>query len=1039
MNSNAHNHTSERGVSLVEMLIAITIMIVIIVAALLIYDSSNKVFKKSSESADMQQNTRVAYEKIVADVRMAGFDYKRGGRVSATGAAAWAPTRAYISGTIVTPISPNGHNYRATNGGTSNATAPTWPTGSGATVAEGGASTVVWQETGSVVYEQPDEQIELAGTSALTIRGNFDYDAGETGDVDHGREPNLESASFPVVTTGNSEIVTYALRSNDNTKNTDSLTFYADVNASGSPTRRAFPGGAAERLITIPTVDLTNVNPPYTLYRFTLADNGSIVSTPLADNIRSLNFDYFEDGAATKALTDLAGAAAPNVGGGGQYNPATPSATINERIIRSKIRAVRVRLVGMNPQPDGSFVDAADTAATNYRKFAVESVVVPRNLGKVGIPETEGDPPEPPTITSVYYGYCGIAVINWSTGTGTTAATYAILYDTSPTGSFANALSAGFATTYAVNLTSATNLDAHFYFRVRATNTVGSTLSTNTIDVDLKNVTKPSPPTTVVASGGGGGAPAAVANQVALTWTTPGTNASGAPAATPSGVATPLNFPTEIAGFRIYRGLTSNFTAAVGNMVVDESTATNRPIGDGVGNFIWTDLNAANCKNYYYRVQTVEFCAADANFNNPADVNQSISVESPVSASAGILGQATSAIAPQAPTSLTVDGVTSVCNGGTNLCTINMNWRKTVLDTASNPIVVDIYNVYRQQKKNGVAVGGVTLIGTVNNADVIPGVAVPYSDSTATYKDLGDGIQYTYEYTVKASQCSIESAASAKADFPVPCSFTGSIIIETGATAGDGLTSGTAWVMNGGDGIEVQPPSLGALTAVTVDVYAGSTLIATSTDTTSPFQFPWIDRVDGTVYRLVFTIADNASPACIEQLERYVQDEVAPNCTLSVDNPDGSIFTNSGYVFTLNMTNSATEALNLDAIRVTWMKPNRVGWRKTTGADTNQVTLNGKDFTPFTGATSGTAVINLSTPPAGLNTTDTSVPASGTRTALFNFVKTANGSGSTIGLGSITSICVQYKRVSTGSFQYNCRILDSSGTDASTNNPTSCN
>ncbi len=1040
------NRKSERGFSLVEMIIAVAIMVVVIVAAFLIYDKSNQVFKQSSESADMQQNTRIAYEKLVADIRMAGFDYKRGGRISASGAAAWAPARAYIAGTVVTPTSPNGHMYRATNGGTSHTAEPVWPTTSGGTVAEGGGSTVTWQETGSVVFEQPDEQIELALESAITMRGNFDFDANETGDIDSGREPTLESEHFPVVTTGNSEIVTYALRSTDASKNTDSLTFYADVNASGAPSRTSYPGGAAERLITIPSVDLSNANPPYTLFRFTLADDGSVVSTPLASNIRSLSFDYFEDGAATVPLTNLAAtpAPAPNVGGLGQYNPANPTAPITERIIRSKIRAVRVDLVGMNPQPDGAYTDASDAIAPNHRKFAVESTIVPRNLGKVGIPEVEGNPPEAPTITSVYYGYCGIAVVNWTTGTGVTPSTYAVLYDTSPTGSFANALSAGFATTYAVNLTNATNLDQRFYFRVRATNSVGSTVSTNTIDVELKNLTKPSAPTSVVASGGGGGAPAAVANQIAVTWTVPGTNASGAPLATPSGVATPSNFPTEIAGFRIFRGTTSGFVADVGaNMVVDESASgDNRPVGDGAGNYIWVDRNAANCKDYYYRVQIVEACAVDADFNDPANIDQSLSTLSPIATSPGIRGRGESAIAPQAPTFLAVDGATSSCNALLNLCTVNLNWRKTELDTAANPIIVDRYNVYRVRKGGGLGTGTATLIGTVTNADVIPGIAVTYTDPTALQRNLLNSIPFAYEYTVAAQQCSIESAKSAKADFPPPCSFTGSIVIETGATSGNG-TIGDPWVMNSGSGIEVQPPSGGVLTSVTVDVYNGASLIYSyPTDTIPPFEFDWTDRVDGTVYRLVFTIEDDA--ACIEQVERYVMDEVAPNCTLSVNNPDGSIFTRTtnaspDFRFTLNMVNSAPEALNLDEITVVWSKPSKVDWRKTS-SNTNQVTLNGKDFTNTSGASGGTKTISVNPPPTGLNTTDTTVPASGSRSVLFNFYKTGSGGGggATIDVAQITNICVKYKRASTGSFQYNCRVHKLPGPDASTNNPISC-
>ncbi len=193
------------------------------------------------------------------------------------------------------------------------------------------------------------EQIEHAGATALAVRGNFDYSANETGDTDHGREPALESAQFPMVTTDNQEIVTYALVSNTapagTAPNTQSVTMYVDVNSGGAPARVAHPGGSAENLKTIPGVDLTNANPPYTLYRFSFADDGGVQRTALADNIRSLNFFYFEDPSGQRPLTDAAGAFLPNIGGVGQYDP-TVAGSINApgRQIRKKIRAIRDEL-----------------------------------------------------------------------------------------------------------------------------------------------------------------------------------------------------------------------------------------------------------------------------------------------------------------------------------------------------------------------------------------------------------------------------------------------------------------------------------------------------------------------------------------------------------------------------------------------------------------------------------------------------------------------------------------------------------------------
>src|SRR4051794_29961835 len=69
----------QRGFTLAEILVTTAVFAVIMIAALAIYDRSNQVFKQSTETADLQQSTRVAFEKLISDVRMAGFDYSRGG------------------------------------------------------------------------------------------------------------------------------------------------------------------------------------------------------------------------------------------------------------------------------------------------------------------------------------------------------------------------------------------------------------------------------------------------------------------------------------------------------------------------------------------------------------------------------------------------------------------------------------------------------------------------------------------------------------------------------------------------------------------------------------------------------------------------------------------------------------------------------------------------------------------------------------------------------------------------------------------------
>src|SRR5437762_14315031 len=108
----AVDNSRQRGFSLAEVMVASAIMIIVIVGILMLYDRANKVFKTGNEAAELQQNVRIAYERMIADVRMAGFDYKRGGQLlPGQSAAPWACGPAYSAGTVGTAASPNGHPY----------------------------------------------------------------------------------------------------------------------------------------------------------------------------------------------------------------------------------------------------------------------------------------------------------------------------------------------------------------------------------------------------------------------------------------------------------------------------------------------------------------------------------------------------------------------------------------------------------------------------------------------------------------------------------------------------------------------------------------------------------------------------------------------------------------------------------------------------------------------------------------------------------------------------------------------------------------
>lgn len=1066
--------TRERGFTLTEVMVATAVMIIVFVGILMIYDRANNVFKSSTESADMQQNLRVAYDRVLADVRMAGFDYKRGGPLMpGQSAAAWAPTRAYAAGTIVAPITANGHTYRAMNAGTSGNAQPAWPTTTGAQVTEVGATPpIVWAENGEAVYEQPDEQVEYAGSTAITIRGNFDYSANQSGDTDHGREPALENASphFPLITTGNDEIVTYALVSNrapaGTAPNNQTISMYIDINSGGTPTRDARPGGSAERNVTITGVDLTNNNPPYTLYRFTFDAAGAVQRIPLADNIRSLNFFYYADPQGQVPLRDAAGALAPNVGGGGQYSPSVAGSwNAAERMVRARIRGIRVRLVGMSPQPDPKFTDTstaagietgmfdstttagvpvfvADTVAPRYRRVAADTMVAPRNLGLTGLPQSYLQPPPAPTITSVCYGYCAITVVSWNPNSTNPNASYIIKWDVAANGSFSNAYDAGTSNTFAIDLTGQ-DVSQGFYFQVVATNQGGSTESAVVGPYTAVNATKPNIATSFVATGNG--SIPALPGKIRLSWTAPITNASGSVTCS-SGSPTVSNYLREIQGFRVYRSTNSNVPTNPSTLQVDENTSGDlAPVTDGYGNYTWDDTNVSCGQTYYYRIETVEYCAASASYNSPTNVNTSVSDVSPPSASSGIQGSAGTSgtpatpvnlkTAPPAPAEAPIGMPQSICSSGSNVCDISIAWSKVTQDTSNNTISIGEYELQRTQywRVTGLPTGAPT--ATIN----VPAPANPaantvlYTDIGVQEHDVATSLLFSYKYRVRALQTTPcpSGAYTAWVDFPPPCTFTGSIVLETGASSGDGLTPASAWVMNGGDGLTVVPPSGTTLVSTTMQVRdPAGTVISTQNDTTSPFTFSWGNQTPSTIYSVTFTMTNNASPACTEQLVRYVQQEPLPACAIRTFAESSSILVNTAtkYQMRLTLVNEGSEIVTLTGLRFVWVPPDKIEWNSIKFPSANTATVTGP-------GTATSYIVNLSPKPAQLATTDVTVNANnGTRDIFLNMAK-INGNPGDPPPSAITSICVQYTIPSVPSTTFSCQIKP----DSAAANPTTCN
>jgi hypothetical protein len=58
----------------------------------------------------------------------------------------WEPSKAFVYGAVILPVTKNGHRYRVLEGGTTGTTEPTWPKRNGAAITDG---TVRWEEAGA--------------------------------------------------------------------------------------------------------------------------------------------------------------------------------------------------------------------------------------------------------------------------------------------------------------------------------------------------------------------------------------------------------------------------------------------------------------------------------------------------------------------------------------------------------------------------------------------------------------------------------------------------------------------------------------------------------------------------------------------------------------------------------------------------------------------------------------------------------------------------------------------------------------------------
>ena len=152
------------GMNLVEVYAVVRQSSAGVVATIQIYNvtqAADMLTTKVTIDVD-EKNSYTAATKPVIDTAnddVAMFDQLRVDCDVGETTAVWAASTAYVLNDKLRPTvnNQNGHKYNCTTGGTTAATEPTWPTGTGATVSDG---TVVWTENGATLQ-------------SLTVIGKF--------------------------------------------------------------------------------------------------------------------------------------------------------------------------------------------------------------------------------------------------------------------------------------------------------------------------------------------------------------------------------------------------------------------------------------------------------------------------------------------------------------------------------------------------------------------------------------------------------------------------------------------------------------------------------------------------------------------------------------------------------------------------------------------------------------------------------------------------------------------------------------------------
>lgn len=794
-----------RGFSLIEMMVASAIFAVAAAVAFILYSAAQKSYKTGDNAVEQQQTTRVAFDRMISDLRLAGFNHN-----------------------------PDGDTTRV------------------------------------------DEQIEGAWDTAITVRGDFDFED-PTASVTP--EVALAGTAYNVVSTGNDEVVTYAL-AKPGPAGPDTLTIRID------PDR---PRTKALSTVVIPNVALVHDDPPYTLYRITLADvAGAFPSSPqsasaftyepVAENIRSLSLRYTSVGGFL-VNADTPDDPSDDIGGDDAAE-----------VQREQIRRIHVDLVGMTPDEDLDYTDIGESlaVASHFRKFDLQTDINPENLGKAGVKDVDITPPDAPTNVTLVPDHCQGMLVKWDQPSSTSGvSSYVVKYYVSGSPSAFSTVSATYPhIDYGVidydghAFVSGLTMGADYCFQVQAKDSGGNqsgwSPGSSPPCATVTEASTPGTPLNLAATGGGSLSP--LDSEINITWDEVQANAN-----TVTGDPDLIGGNTILrdgTGYKLYRAETSGFTPNDATNLVEGPSI----IGNGVTQF--SDTSVVNCRDYYYKLVAVDGC----------NIAGSVSDE--------VVGRAETTVAPTKPSGL------SGTKGSGGI--VDLTWTPVTTKIDATPTVIDTYNVYRYQGISGLSpsslpLSSFTLIGSTSINS--------YADNLGPTENAALNQGYSFYYAVTAADaCGNESEKSDPSE--VFCAFSGDLIVSPGdGDTNAGIVLINLDVVNSTDNflrarVRIPNPSVPTTFVYDQEVFS------------FPFVFPaWDTSAVGNGTYSIFWEVENDS-GCIQTLATSFEVSDTLACQITPLFPDMSPTkgnpTNQNTRLEWDIVNNAGKDLEIMRIEVSW-------------------------------------------------------------------------------------------------------------------------